>query len=923
MIAALAGVGYNVFFRGKTKDQQEKCDRMKIKLSENRGDIITALGIFDAWNKIPEKKKTSWCMENSLNGKWLRTTRENVTELLRILNKELHFTVKFNEADVEKVNEHLPSIIAACFSSNICYFSGHRRIGYYPINNVDANFPIHPSSVVSCLRHEADWIVFESILYTSHQFLINITTLSEEEARRVIEERGLAGQRQKAERKPVRRFSVPMIGPSVAKELVRRKYGTIGQMAAELRSALDGSPVAVDYGRDGRLVLFTEAHRRDTLKSFILKEAETYRNDLLLLSHEYEIIEDGDVRCLLKAGGVLQTILMPNQSRTVELFDVSEWKWEELREIFSKFGHVESLIQHRKRGNTQGPSSGKVIYSETKSAVKACKDIDSVEYGFSVRLLVPAKPEETYKVNLSWCRREPRGFAFVSFDDPYSATVVAASALNAMEINGQSVSVLINKKNTSQLYLKNVPRDASQDDLKRAIQSEYSVVVADVSLPREKPYPTSKSDLDMYKRQLRHRLPDDIRCDIHLFNPKESDWFVRGYATCSGMEDANRICESHIVICMNGHTARVQAVIQFEIKEYIPQAIFRAIQSELESVLRQLDGPDSVVKSETLNNGCFRFRVTVSGIDRLRYCTARIDAVTKPLVKVVNEPDQRRLISSPEGRYFLKKLMNRKVKVHASFDQGRSALLVYGSREAVDAAMRQIGDFFTQHKHHHLRRLSLIGEGRVVGVLRALFRKFDIDLEKLRRQCHLDSVEVDILQHELIVYGEQEALERCDAVLQEVINELSAHSQDNGKEGQKGEGAAAAAAGPTEVLEEEEEREDFCPVCFDTPSDDSYTTEYCGHIYCRDCMDGLIHHGIRSRRLPIECAAEKCGARLVIPDFYALLGQHREALQPLIAAALDSFVVEHSDKYSHCLTPDCPVVYKVTSRKHRFDCPNP
>ncbi|KAK2139100.1 hypothetical protein LSH36_2033g00000 [Paralvinella palmiformis] len=898
IIAALAGVGYNIFFRGKTENEHSKSEKAKIKLAEKRGDVFTALEIFKEWSSIPEKEKRSWCVDNSLNGRWLRTARDDMRELLKLLDKELHLKVKYEYADSSKVEEYLPSIITSCFSPNICFYMGHRRIGYSPFSKSDEVFPIHPSSVVSCLRSESQWIVFENILHTSQQFLINITTLTEKEAMEEVEKRGLGGILEKMKANVVRRCVIPGIGPYVAHELPRKKYGSIWRMENQLQDEFSGVRIALDFDQDA-IVLYAKPDQHEIVSSFIQKDAGLIKNDLQMACQENEIIENGGVRYLIKAGGNLKTILMPKESRTLSISNVKEGMMEnEIREQLATFGKIENLFKFPVRNKARSTFWGRVTYMDYSSATAASKNLHKDMLGFFLSLLVPNKYAESYKLRISWCRRPLLGFGFAIFRNPFEAV---AADVESVVVKGDVVDVQINKKNNSELYLRGIPKDANVDDIKKAFMDE-GVQVEEFRLPRTKPLVTSSRQLEMYKRRLRRYFDDlgmENRYDINLFPPRDKDYTVNGNITCTSMEIANQLVQENIILPIDDYQARIQMQLEFQISDFVNKDIYDIVNSDLRKVLHDLDSPATPVQSQILNNGCFKFRVTVSRLEQLQEYRGRISEVLDPEKKEVCDRDQYRLLISGKGRQILGKIM-KKERIYIQFDRWRSVLSFYGDARRRNAASKAVEDFLKQSDKYQVRRIQLAGDGIPVGVLRELFRRFNVDLEKLRLECDLASVDVRVRDHMLEICGSTDALDKCNNILQNVITELSQMKRD--------------------ITNTENET---CPVCLCTPDENTYRTEYCAHVYCRDCIDGLVHHAVKDKQLPIECARESCTEYLVLRDFFNLLGQTREALRELSAAATERFVSENSTRYSYCITPDCPIVYKTTRTKHLFQCPNP
>ena len=109
-----------------------------------------------------------------------------------------------------------------------------------------------------------------------------------------------------------------------------------------------------------------------------------------------------------------------------------------------------------------------------------------------------------------------------------------------------------------------------------------------------------------------------------------------------------------------------------------------------------------------------------------------------------------------------------------------------------------------------------------------------------------------------------------------------------------------------------------CPVCMMDP-DDAVSLK-CEHSYCKDCFEGQCR-AADSSTIPLRCFGEyaKCGQIIALQDLNDNLP--REAFEGLLSASFDTYLQKHPHKYQYCPSPDCPMVYAVTTDGTTKSCP--
>ena len=172
--AALMASGHDVFYRG-TVEKRNECAIQKQEFCQTSGDLLSAIDVYKQWCAKPAKEKVSWCNENALNSKVLRSTHETRKEIrhaLSIIRQKVNL-----ETTAENAEESLIKSLLAGYFENIAWSFGHEKLGYMAVLS-SQKARIHPSSVLFCLGDQPEWVLYQHLKRTNDQvFLLNITPI--------------------------------------------------------------------------------------------------------------------------------------------------------------------------------------------------------------------------------------------------------------------------------------------------------------------------------------------------------------------------------------------------------------------------------------------------------------------------------------------------------------------------------------------------------------------------------------------------------------------------------------------------------------------------------------------------------------------------------------------------------------------------
>lgn len=173
--------------------------------------------------------------------------------------------------------------------------------------------------------------------------------------------------------------------------------------------------------------------------------------------------------------------------------------------------------------------------------------------------------------------------------------------------------------------------------------------------------------------------------------------------------------------------------------------------------------------------------------------------------------------------------------------------------------------------------------------------KYGPNLERLKSITGADHLELVLRRHKIRVQGSRVAYDK-------LVRRVNARAQELARR-------RPAAPESWNNADDDSDRLPDCPVCLGAVETASlYVTEYCGHAYCRGCVEDLVENAVRNNDVPICCCTDGCGEPLVLRDLENLLGAGR--LDRLYDAAIRAFMLANGDRYNNCVTPDCRTIYR-------------
>jgi hypothetical protein len=89
-----------------------------------------------------------------------------------------------------------------------------------------------------------------------------------------------------------------------------------------------------------------------------------------------------------------------------------------------------------------------------------------------------------------------------------------------------------------------------------------------------------------------------------------------------------------------------------------------------------------------------------------------------------------------------------------------------------------------------------------------------------------------------------------------------------------------------------------------------YSLGACRHVYCHDCIKGLLRVAISDNKFPVRCIPLGddivCNQPVCVSDLVEMLPA--EQLLSMYEAVKRTYINTHGDTWGTCPTPDCPQV---------------
>ena len=907
-LAAIATVSGSVFFRMGSEEEKHIADSRKVGFCHNGGDLLTLLEVYRQHLKQPKGKRNKWAFDNSLNAKSLRLADEAIKEIKLALKHELNIRVPDAIEQNDNTDFKLQRILVSCYAANLCVFTGHQKAGY-KVMSFNQCAQLHPSSALKFLGETPQLIVFEQLLKTSRDFVVNATPVEERWLHEMISEGTVKYDFEEMKSTVLTEVALPC-----SRDLMMLAFGgfrrrMIDQVEEKVSKCCDGSLVVIEKNEEsGQVKIFVPPIHIVKALSVVGRHLEENRKLLRDEQKEEYLKEDcQSSRIVWGQGGEVQELLMPHMYQTVTVGEIRDGNALVVLDYLKSFGDI---VKHSFK-EQNGKMRLFATFKHSEHAAMAVKGSSIHPLGMDEKVKpAQAMSDSTraqvlqFKVKAKWVRRPAKGtgsIEFFNYDD-FSRTLRSLS-FHSLMIKSKPVIFQADRLREGQLFMRGLHPETSTDDVKSAVERRVpSVKPKNVFIHRMAEFDTSHETLAQQKLSFEECLntfATEGQFFVHLRKPYPKDFDGHAYLTFQDAEEARAVVEG-----LNGERIFDIGIVTLEpilsTTLLCSKSVFTIIEDELHAVGKELDMTFDKKLVMKVNNQRKdnRISIEIQSDCREHFIRAttvfneilngdRIDCkISKTLeILMTNQvKDVLQAIEKDTGTVINQDWKNRVVRIHGS----------EASRESAKLAINKFLDDSIAGNNHPWE-IRLRGPSKPRGLLKALFNRFGVDLKGLQDVPGVQKIHVEFRNHVLKIQSSDEARETINCYVEECSKNLPKESSLLPSEGQ------------TQLT---------CGICLCDVDDttDLYRLACCGHSYDKGCV--ILQ--MKSAEFPLKCVREDCEEFLVWKDLQNLLSEKER--KKLAVSALNEYAKRNPEIVKYCPTADCGMVYRVSTEGRRFTC---
>ena len=903
LVASFNATGGNIFNRGGSESNKQLADKLKARFCNLRGDIHTMMDVYREWNTQPEKQKNKWCMENSINAKCMRMVRDSVKEIQATLSSDLRRKVQKLHKDTEYMETTLEAVMLESYAMNLCVFTGHESLGYMMVTDLDKHVHVHPSSALKLLATSPHYVIYENTLTTSRPFAINIVCISEDMLAKFCHQDSPAINFDKINERIVGERVISDIGPAIIKKVCGPKNSTLMTMQKDLQAYFCTEMLILETNVEaGTLSIHTLPSIQDECRKLVIKMIMKEQECLFQDDMEMLLEEGCSTRAIIGHGGQTEYLLFANEFRALHIRKIPrKYSTEDLIEEFQELAVVANYEGYKMLDNKRGL---KVVFKHPEAAKEVLKDTSILPGVIAMPDLTGdnksrVSPGETSKVKVTWCRRRNRGVAYINFhaNSPFSAKNVI-SKISQVTVDGNRCPVKFVKDNDEALFVDFIPATLAShqasSEIKDSIEAHLGELHADVTVPNEPPFKTSREDCNLYKWRIeawiQAKAPDVSDFKVSITIPRdEAVQYVALVSVQDGLE-ADLIHKALTEMEIFGRTVEVHMMLKSFIM--VQEKIYHHLKDELECMIgklkHEMDGLSFQGKWLEREEDGFRIDISAQSAADLTWARTQIATfLGGKRIDILNIQHLQYFKNTQKGQEFIQSV-KQTYHIHVIINQYQSVFILYGAQDQTLKATQEIMKKINELMHAHIKTHAL-KEFYPAGMTKRLMEQYGFNLQGLADASGAEMVDLQLRHHVLTAHGTEGAIATVEKLLDLQASALT--TKKRGKDQQS--------------LPE-------CPVCLcEVESHYMYRLEYCGHAYCKSCIKGLMEHGAKDKSFPIQCAKDGCNKDIVVKDIFALVGTSMDQLSPFIKASIDGYVLSHGNELKYCIKPDCNMVYRV------------
>ena len=910
-ISTLAG---SVFFRAGTDEMKLDSDMKTITFCHPAGDQMTYLHTYFQWAAQERADQNQWCVEHFVNAKSMRMVREVVREFRDILRIKFDILLEDRPINLEIAEEVLPKLYFDTFIRNICIFLGHERMGYLNNNLPSERLFIFHGSPLRQLNVVPKFLVYEKTLVTTQHFLLQALRVKEEWIYEAIESGKLPchpSETSLYKQLCVVPVTVSNLGKYALKQLQK-------QWQKNSKSVVEPMDQEVDYDyKQGTMKVFVPTIYKKATSEVLLADVSRIRSEL-----KHEVCEKGatkdddNVRVVLKDGATIKYLLMPDQYRTVVIKGPSVGALkDEILQALENFGAMERVNSKEFNGEHQLY----VTFLDPDNACEAVRSLGNEIHLLSDVVVQPYTPYRrpqdnisTFILHIEWCRRVRKQHAFVNFEneEDFSIAVQRFCTPGRWEHRYstalQSMKFRPSKDGATQLFVTSVNLFVTEGQIKEAIHAYLPEVSKDkfeVKIGYEKSFETTSKELRELKEELDRLIAPHATNGKYkiIMNPPKNffktykalikfDSPDEGYATLKHIQHA----------CIAGKELSVKSELSSTVR--YSSKVYSAVEKSIQEVTNEINHRYKSVRvnhGQQDDKGRIVVRISAEDVNTFIIAKHALSTVILPDVIDCHNPGIREFIHTANCRKGLERI-EKETSTFIRLDVNRATLSIYGNesnRTRAKIEFNKCLSFLDDGTKCFEIRLK---EGKPPGLMKHLISQFGPGLQQLEEREGVTTIRLDPRRQLVTMFGTQGVYDFLVDKIDEFIKSIDPNLLSS--------------------VHHHTSDEIECCVCFVVISNPSeiFRLEFCGHTYCIDCIKTQVAPS--TVEFPVLCAADGCSESIVWRDLYSLSELTGFSIRHMVNASVRSYVAANQDKVRNCPTPDCSMIYNVTTDGKCFFC---
>lgn len=540
-----------------------------MQFCNHNGDLFTLLSVYKEWASLPREGRNKWCWENSLNAKSMRRCEDTVKELEICIERELTLVSPsywvWNPSEGTKHDKNLKMVILASLAENVAMYTGYDQLGY-EVALTGQQVLLHPSCSLLAFGQKPTWVVFGELLSIVDQYLVCVTAF-DFEALYMLDPPPPFDASQMDERR-LRVKKVVGCSSTVLKRFCGKSNRSLLSIVSRARSLCRDERIGIKVHVDQNEILLyappLDMEKVSALVNDALEcEKKWIRNECL---EKYLFHGRGQVPiALFGSGAQIKHLEVDQRFLTVDVLYYGDNVVDDRELLTFLEKRIDGCICsiHKFAANKQDCDEqekwGRLTFLTPESAMKAT-EIQKFDFNGSVLKLfpslstgggifkMPSFPSVTAKIR--WPRRESIGKGCLKCPSGDIHSILGG--ISNLVIGTNYAHIQRDQKSNDSILISGLDRDLSEAEVLDVLESETQRRDLTFFLFRKNsvqcPSPTACAEV-LHKRifaRMSARNPEPNCVQVQIFEPKETDYFMRALITFDGrlhMEAAKALQE--------------------------------------------------------------------------------------------------------------------------------------------------------------------------------------------------------------------------------------------------------------------------------------------------------------------------------------------------------------------------------------------